>query len=332
MEPRSEYLSASRIKTLNQCPMKFYLSYVAPYTVEMPKSWGAANGTLLHEVFEEYASGENRDWRNNLMTKFRNAMTDQKVLNSVFKFYKGQKITVAEAIKDSKRSCGKCPFGNLMSDGQSIFCKAAGMTTNEFQGTPRAMLEDTIKLAEVIFDPDFNPIDEMKVLGVEHEFDVTFENGVRTYGFIDLVSEVNDETIEIRDYKSAKKTPTTKDIDKGWINRDVQMELYFCIARYCCKNNIPPFSNKYKNIFITIHFLRSGPITMVYNESDYYRILRNLKDSYDLIRTIEKPLPKGMWGYDKNWVCSYCNKDACEKACQEIHGKSRQEICDENKE
>lgn len=332
MEPRSEFLSASRIKTLQQCPMKFYLTYVAPYTVEMPDSWGAANGTLLHEVFEEYANGINRDWRNNIISKFRAMINNPEVLNSVFKFYKGQKITIADAIKDSKRSCGKCPFGTIMADGQTVFCGAVGMATNEFSGTPKAMLEDTIKLAEVIFDPDFNPIDEMKVLSVEHEFDVTFENGIRTYGFIDLISEVNEDSIEIRDYKSAKRTPTTKDIDKGWINRDIQMELYYCIAKYCCKNNIPPFSSKYKNIFVTIHFLRSGPITMVYNDYDYNRILRYLKDSYDKIRLIEKPLPKGMWGKDKNWICNYCNIDACDQACLEIHGKTRNELHDENQE
>lgn len=332
MDPRTDYLSASRIKTLAQCPMKFYLSYVAPYTVEMPDSWGAANGTLLHEVFEEYANGTNKDWRNNLLTKFRAAMNNPEVLDSVFKFYKGQKITLRDEIKNAKRSCGLCHFGKLMADGQTIFCNAAGQTTSEFIGTPKAMLEDTIKLAEVIFDPDFNPIDELKVLAVEHEFDVTFENGVRTYGFIDLVSEVDAESVEIRDYKSAKRTPTTKDIDKGWINRDVQMELYFCIAKYCCDNNIPPFSNKYKNIYITIHFLRSGPITMVYTPSDYHRIIRGLKESYDLIREIEKPLPKGMWGYDKNWICNYCNVEACNNACLEIHGKTREELRNENQE
>jgi predicted RNase H-like HicB family nuclease len=71
---------------------------------------------------------------------------------------------------------------------------------------------------------------------------------------------------------------------------------------------------------------------MVYNMSDYYRIVRTLREKYDKIRSIEKPLPEGMWGKDKNWICSYCNIEECNKVCLEIHGKTREELRDENQE
>lgn len=331
MEPRSKFLSASRIKTLRQCPMKFYLSYCAPERIEMPQSWGAANGTLLHEVFEEYARGERRDWKQNLMEKFRNSLNNPEILNSVFKFSKGQKITLKETIKDNvKRKCGTCSFKKVMSDGASIFCEAVGKYTHEFTGTPRKILEDTISMAEVIFDDEFNPIDDMKVLGIEHEFEVTFENGIQTYGFIDLISEVSDNTIEIRDYKSAKRVPSDKEIEKGWVRNDIQMQLYYAVAKYCCENNIAPFKDTYTNILVTIHFLRKTPITMIYTPSDYNRILRTLRKEFDEIRKIEKPLPKGMWGRDKYWICNYCNIEECNKACIDIHGKTREQLREEN--
>jgi len=330
MEPRSQYLSASRIKTLRDCPMKFYISYCAPERIEMPNSWGAANGTILHEIFEEYASGSRRDWKQNLLDKFRAAMYDPNIIDSVFKFAKGVKTTLADEIVKSRRSCGKCPFANIMSDGSTVFCKAMGKTTTEFVGSPKKMISDTVKLAKVIFDNDFNPIDDLKVIGVEHKFEVTFENGVSTLGFIDLISEIDEETIEIRDYKSAKRVPSDKDIDEGWINRDVQMQLYYAVAKYCCDHNIPPFSNKYKNILVTIHFLRKTPITMVYTSSDYSRILRMLKKAYNDIRAAENPLPEGMWGRNHYWICNYCNKDECNKACLELHGKTREELASEH--
>jgi len=213
MKPRSDYLSASRIKTLRSCPMKFYLQYVASERPDMPSNWGAANGTLLHEVFEDYASGERKDWRANLMEKFRAYMADKEVLDSVFKFSKGVKTSVSDNIRSTKRSCHSCRFSKIMSDGHTVHCDAVGKTTTEFNGTPRKMLEDTIKLAEAIFDDDFNPIDEMKVIGIEQEFDITFPNGVRIYGFIDLVSEINENTIEIRDYKSEKRVTRDKEMN-----------------------------------------------------------------------------------------------------------------------
>ena len=330
MDPRSKYLSASRVKTLRQCPMKFYLSYCSPDKIEMPQSWGAANGTLLHEVFEEYASGERRDWKKNLMEKFRLAMADKTIRESVFKFSRGTKITTEESVANARyKKCGQCPFVQKMADG-TPFCLAMGKPANEFKGSPRSMITDTVKLAYAIFDDDFNPIDDMKVVGVEHKFEITFENGISTLGFIDLVSEVNEDTIEIRDYKSAKRIPSDREILEGWVAKDIQMQMYYAVAKYSCDNNIPPFSDKYKNIFVTIHFLRKTPITMVYTEKDYDQVLRTLKQEFDRIRAIRNPLPAGAWGKDKNWICNYCNADECNKACIKIHGKTRKEIIDEH--
>lgn len=326
MQPRTSYLSASRIKTLRSCPMKFYLQYVAEEKPEMPDNWGAANGTLLHEVFEEYASGEKPNWYDNLMDKFRKYMADNHILDSVFKYTKGVKTSVEDNIKATKRACHACKFSTIMSDGQTVHCNAVGKVTTEFNGSPKKMLEDTIKLAEAIFDSDFNPIDEMKVLGIEQKFDITFPNGVRTYGFIDLISEVNDTTIEIRDYKSAKRVPSDKEIEKGWVAQDIQMQLYFAVAKYMCDNNIAPFKDTYKDIFVTIHFLRKGPITMTYTDADYRRILNTIEKEKNKIYSIDKPMPLGMTGRDKYWICNYCNVDACNKACLDIHNKSREEL------
>ena len=329
MKPRSDYLSASRIKTLRSCPMKFYLQYVAPDKPDMPNNWGAANGTLVHEVFEDYASGERRDWKHNLMEKFRAYMADQEVLDYVFKFTKGVKTSVTDNIKATKRSCHACPFAKMMADGQTVHCSAVGKTTTEFVGSPRKMLEDTISLANAIFDDDFNPIDEMKVIGIEQKFDITFPNGVRTYGFIDLVSEVSEDTIEIRDYKSAKRVPSDKEIEQDKMRYDIQMQMYYAVAKYMCDNNIAPFKDTYKNIFVTIHFLRKCPITMVYNDVDYRRILNTIEKEKNKILTIENPEPLGMVGRDRFWICNYCNIDACNKACLEIHGKSREQLKNE---
>jgi hypothetical protein len=329
MEPRTDYLSASRVKTFKQCPMKFYLQYVAEERAEMPESWGAVNGTLLHEVFEEYATGKRRDWRNNLIEKFRATMEDPNAMGSAFKFTKGVKQTTEAEIGSKKRSCGACPFATMMADGATVFCKAMGKTTHEFRGTPRPLLEDTMRLAESVFDDDFNPLDELKTLAVEHEFDITFPNGVRTYGFIDLISEIDAESIEIRDYKSAKRTPSDKDIEKDALRYDIQLQMYYVVARYLCDNNIAPFKDTYKNIFVTIHFLRSGPITIAYGQGDYKRILDYIHNDKKAILALEKPLPLGMVGFDKNWICTYCNVGACQKACMEIHGKTREALADE---
>jgi len=106
--------------------------------------------------------------------------------------------------------------------------------------------------------------------------------------------------------------------------------MYFAVAKYMCDNNIPPFSDKYENIFVTIHYLRKCPITMTYTDGDYRRILDTIEKEKNKIAEIDKPLPLGMVGRDKFWICNYCNIDACKKACLEIHGKDREELADEH--
>jgi len=309
--------------------MKFYLQYVAPYTVEMPQNWGAANGSLLHEVLEEYATGLRKDWQNNLIEKFCHLINDKNTWDYIYRFSKGQKLSVGSEIAHAKRSCGTCPYGEKQADGMNIFCKAMGKNTNEFRGSPKKMIDDTFELASVIFDNDYNPIDDAKVLAVEQEFKITFPNGVPVWGFMDLISEIDENTIEIRDYKSAKRVPTDQEILDNKLHNDIQMQIYYVACKYMCDNNIAPFSDKYKNIYVTIHFLRKSPVTIAYNSLDYVKILDIMYKEKERILSMEKPMPLGMMGKDKFWICNYCNIEACQRACIELHGKTREELANE---
>jgi hypothetical protein len=284
--------------------MRFYLQYCLE-GIEFPNNWGATNGTILHEVFEEYARGETLDWLNNIKEKFRKA-----------------EWQLSKQAMTRKRTCGKCPFAKIY--GHDILCEAVGKDVNEFDGCPRIELQDCIKLAKVVFDADINPIDEHKIIAVEYPFEFTFDNGAEAKGYIDLISELDDDTVEIRDWKSAKKPMTFEEAQN-----DIQMKMYFTIVKHLIKLKTPPFDKEYKNIIVTLDFLRHNPISMVFDDSVYDETIEFLGKVKRYISRVDSPKILDIHDRRVNWLCRFCNIDACNATCMEMYGKTREEIGNE---
>ena len=84
-----------------------------------------------------------------------------------------------------------------------------------------------------------------KVLEAEQSFDIVTPEGVRIYGFIDKVVEVDPQTVKIVDYKTSR-TPLSYEE----ANKDVQLSMYELAAAVLYP--------QYKNRVVELNYLRLG--------------------------------------------------------------------------
>lgn len=105
-------------------------------------------------------------------------------------------------------------------------------------------------------------------------------------GTIDLVTQIDDDTIEIIDWKTgqrldwADKNTAKKDIRK--LKEDTQLMLYY----YAAKRMYP----QYKNVFLTIMFIRDGgPFSMCFDDDTVKQIKEKIKKTKQEIESCKLP-------------------------------------------
>lgn len=165
-----------------------------------------------------------------------------------------------------------------------------------------------IAIEKVLNDPYYNPYkikvidserwfalempgDEWRCLdadGKEHQFTVR--------GYIDLVHEIDRETIEIVDWKtgSRKEFYTQKPIDEDVLIREFQPRLYHLAAYFLYP--------KYKNILITFYYTNDGgPITIALSQDDLSMTIASL---HRFLTTVKRDtlMRRNRW-----WTCKMCS-------------------------
>ena len=131
-------------------------------------------------------------------------------------------------------------------------------------------------------------------MGAEVAFEKEYE-GFKVRGFMDLVTEVDKETLEVRDYKTGNYTKNTDDAFK-----DLQMRVYSMVA----KDLFPD----YDYVVMTLDYLRKGPVSVIFNKDDDQKTRNFLREAYGKIEGACEPIRK------KSFKCSWCvGYDACAK-------------------
>jgi RecB family exonuclease len=286
------YISKSRIETFEMCPMQYYLHY--HLGIELPTSAAASLGNVIHEVLEMYAKG-NTDWPKNL-----------------FDVYIKYKPHLEPHAKDGNHKCHECPLMRTIDDddGSIVFrCIPDDNLTDDVSVCPRTEYQAAYDMLESLLDNEDNPITEHKVLGAEIRFDEQITKDIRIYGFIDLLSEINKDTIEIRDYKSGKFTKKYKAA-----NDDIQLKIYYLAAR----RMFP----QYDNVLCTLHYMRKKPVTVAFSDDIIQPTIEHLKNKKREIENIEIPnrrisLSNRRW----SWLCKYCDRGICDAVWDKIPGE-----------
>ena len=139
--------------------------------------------------------------------------------------------------------------------------------------------------------------------GKSHQFTVR--------GFIDLVQEIDSETIEIVDWKTGARNNfyTRRPIDETELMMEIQPRLYHLAAYFLYP--------KYKNILVTFYYTNSGgPITIALSRDDLSVTIANL------YRFFMKVKQDTIISRNRSWACKMCsfeNNGMCSRVWSDLH-------------
>lgn len=300
-------LSASSTKCYNKdCRFKYYLD--KHLRLPQPKKWATENGTFCHSIFEDLAkqmqAGEEptirKNWKKILLDAYRN---EREIKN---KFGQEERcpplwILSPKALAREK-DCEHCRW--LKKDK----CLITGQDPKEFAGCPNEEFETSIWLIEKVLNDNsqLNPLNK-KILQTEQAFALHVDDGtgekIKVTGFIDLVNEIDADTIEICDYKTGKHVQSYAECIE-----DPQLLYYHLAAR-----ELYP---QYPNVFISIWYLQRRMMTFSFGPEDEVKTRKMIVETYHKIKNDVFPVRRcdrsnGMVHFD--WVCQgICSPEVCQ--------------------
>jgi RecB family exonuclease len=268
-----EALSVSRLNTNKDCNFKYFLQYHMKLPQLRKPTIYTEKGVAVHEVLELYAKGD-KNWIENLR-----------------KYYVKTKLWELDRRKAEKggfphpqpKTCETCTW----NDGG--LCKLAELGKDSFEGCPRPNFEDDLELVRRVMarEGEDNFLSR-EIIGAEVEFDLTVR-GIHLKGVIDLVTKLDDDTLEIIDYKTGRHCKTNASLVK-----DPQVRTYSVVAKILW----PQF--KYR--LMTLDYLRKAPISTMFTDDDDEATILSLIHHNNDIRTNINPRP---FSY-KMWLCDFC--------------------------
>jgi len=305
-------ISPSRIKTFDMCKYKYWLTYNCPDII-LKSNWGAAHGSLQHDVLEHLSTGEDTDPIARLFRGYGGVLEtlgrygDPEVMESPLVWAKPKDYA------DKKPYCDTCPYA---ADDHT--CAISRKPLDNLPGCPRelfdgsvAMLENTIERYREIWkkmlcDPDGKPI------GAEYMFKIAISGtDVPILGIMDLVFEEDPDTIHVIDYKSGAWTQNYEECCE-----DIQVKMYSLASRREFIDDVGGKGYKYKNVILTFDYFTKNPITVAFTaEQD--------AETEDFVRRKVKEIQNTKWidrvvrsndDFAKRWTwkCkSLCDSNVC---------------------
>lgn len=255
-------VSPSRIKTYDMCKFKYFLTYHCP-DITLKSNWGAAHGSLLHDILENYSSEQDLDWMSRLFRgyggtlKTKDRYQKEVVMESPLIWAKSDEYI------NKKPWCDTCPHV------AGEFCGISQKPLNNLPGCPRDLFDKSIStLTRVIcqYEDIWKKIlhkDGIQV-GTEYELKIPVAGtDVPMIGYMDLVIEEDSETVHIIDYKAGK---STQDYDE--CRKDIQARMYSWASRREFIDDVNNRGYKYKNVLLTFDYFSNRPITLAFTAEE----------------------------------------------------------------
>lgn len=303
-------ISPSRIKTFDMCKFKYWLTYHTDN--KLKSNWGAAHGSLLHNILECYANGEDMDWTSRLYKGYAGKLeTNDKqgnpcLMETPLIWAKGKDYT------EKRPYCDTCPYA-LKEDG---ICTISLENLNNLSGCPRdlfdgsiSMLESTINRYEntwkkILKSPDGKP------LGTEYQFNILIDGtDVPMIGVMDLVIHEDNDTIHIMDYKTGSWTQTYEEC-----RNDIQVKMYSLAARKEFIEDVNKKGYRYKNIILTFDYFTKHPITLAFTAEEDKQTELYVKSKIQEIQSTDWITRIVKSNDDFDWKCkSLCDTVVCSK-------------------
>jgi len=319
------FFRSSSFNQYDYCQMSYYITYNLGH--QQPSQKKANLGTISHKVFEVLANCKKTLQDNPKKKKF--VFDDEELGKFEFTYNKLYSMDyVYELLNRSYvHYTTNTPHITYEERYDLPFCEKmvlAGINHNNGQYDPR---NRNIIQAEPGFD-----------LVIDEPWAKIGNYNLRIKGTIDLVTKVDDETLEIIDWKTGQRkdwaTGETKDQDK--LEKDFQLLLY----HYAAGKLFP----EYKYRLMSIFFLRDGgPFTLCFEEEAKKLVFEKMRKRMNEILANRNPKPINPWRsdfrcqklchyYKTNWpgtetpMCNYVDNYiklyGIEKASKELKNES----------
>jgi len=270
--------SASSISRYLHCQFSYFLHYILGKETKAGKA--ALQGSIVHQTLE---------WMGKLRKRGKVNIDPMWLLNRAW-----DELTIKSPEIEIRRTTTRINkwTGELKEAADFKKCRIA--------------------LETVLADPFYNPY-KLTVLDAEQWFALEMpdtewqcldENGelcqFTARGFIDLINEIDENTIEICDWKtgSRKDFYTQESVDEMSLTQNIQARLYHLAAYFLYP--------KYKNILTTFYYTNDGgPITVAFSENDLETTIAIL---YKFFITVKQDI---LIHRNRSWRCKMCsfNKD-----------------------
>jgi hypothetical protein len=272
------YFRSSSYNTHNMCEQQYFFEYVLGW--RGPSGFKAIKGTIVHKVLEILAIIKKAQQENLLFVNDEEILGNIDVNNynlnvmieRVYKHYSEANSQHIWTIKDYKECYGwiykAIEFNNGMFDPRNC----------------------TILQPEQRFDF----VIEKPWAKYEYNIDGQIVDGyLGMKGTIDLITKVNETTVEVVDYKTGKRLDwaTGKEKTQEKLEKDAQLRIY----HYAVKKLYPHLDT----VIFTIYYINDGgPFSMVFHDSDLIDTENMLRQKFEIIKNTKRPR------LNKSWMCT----------------------------
>ena len=271
------YLRSSSYGTHSMCPMQYMIEYVLG--MRSPSGLKACKGTVVHKVLEILAvikkglqdnlESIEDDIIGTINTKNYNLNT---IIEKVYKHYSSAEKHHTWTPKDYK-------------DCHSWVYKTLEYNNGMFD--PR---NQDIVQPEQHFDI------EIKKPWAKYKYETKngiIEGNLAIKGTIDLITRVNDKTLEIIDYKTGRRLDwaTGEEKTHAKLQNDPQLRIY----HYAIQHLYPDV----EHVIVSINFINDGgAFSICFDKKDLHHTEMMLKQKFEIIKNTKKP------ELNKSWKCT----------------------------
>lgn len=342
------YLRSSSFNAWDFCQQQYFIQYVLGY--QQPPNIKTEKGTIVHKVMEVLANIKLELQKDQNATHFRDEQIGDFFFNKDALLepteLTSEQVTEINAGRVNKKTyvipCfltdGHIRYGvGLVND---VFKRAYDYyshdekTSNIWKPADRRDCENFVWMVldykNGLYDPR-----RKDIFDAEHKFEIDINEPWAKYSYImsdgseisgnlaikgtvDLVLRIDDDTLEIVDWKTGQRFDWGKKRVKGYaeLQQDPQLMLYY----YALSKMYPNI----KHIMLTIFFVRDGgPFTLCFDESDIRKTELMIERRFREIRNSEQPM-----------LIDPSHRDfKCNKLCPFLKNKIKSEhelgICDQ---
>jgi len=286
---RVVHCSASAIGSYEHCPFSYFMHYILGMEAKAGKA--ALQGTIVHQALE---------WMAKLRKRGKTSVDPMWLLDRAWSMHtaKSPEIEIRRVTTRIDKETGE-------------FKEAADYK------------KCRVSLETVLADPFYNPY-SVKVVDVERWFALEMpgdewqcldkkgeSHQFTVRGFIDLVNEIDADTIEIIDWKTGarKNFHTQEVIDESVLMREIQPRLYHLAAYFLYP--------QYKNLLVTFYYTGDGgPITIALSQNDLAMTIATLHNFLTTVRGDTLIRQNRHW---KCKLCSFGRNGICQRVWSDLH-------------